>query len=100
MELLINQLFSSARYYAGDQEALFREAHVVPPQQTDNTTLQVRVSLSPASLLEQLLSPSLQTQSTAACGAAALPGQEFICDICMLAYVFDVCSHSKMCAHL
>ncbi|CAI8030003.1 E3 ubiquitin-protein ligase arih1 [Geodia barretti] len=63
------------RYYAGDQEVLFREAHVVPQRrqqsQTDSTTLQVR------------------TQSTAACGAAALPGQEFICDICMLAYIFD-----------
>lgn len=63
------------RYYAGDQEALFKEAHVVPPQRRQSR---------PDAKLE------VRTQSTAACGAAALPGQEFICDICMLAYAFEV----------
>ena len=85
------------RYYAGDQQALFNEAHVVPPQRQlsqPDSRLHVRVSLSPSlfpsSGLLYLLSLSLQTQSTAACGAAALPGQEFICDICMMAYAFEV----------
>jgi hypothetical protein len=35
------------RYYAGDQEALFKEAHVVPPQRRQSQTearLEVRVS--------------------------------------------------------
>jgi hypothetical protein len=63
------------RYYAGDQEALFKEAHVVPPQRRQSQT-EARLEV--------------RTQSTAACGAAALPGQEFICDICMLAYAFEV----------
>ena len=37
------------RYYAGDQEALFKEAHVVPPKRSRSQPdhkLQVRVSLS------------------------------------------------------
>jgi len=58
------------RYYAGDQEALFREAHLVHPQRR-------RPNPKP---------PSLKAQLTATCGAAASPGQEYICDICMLAY--------------
>ena len=39
------------RYYAGDQQALFNEAHVVPPQRQlsqPDSRLHVRVSLSPS----------------------------------------------------
>ena len=58
------------RYYSGDQEALFAEAHLVHPHR------------------KQVIHPpnTVQAPSTASCGAAASPGQEYICEICMLAY--------------
>ena len=82
----------STRYYAGDQEALFKEAHVVPPQHRQfrpDTKQEVRVGHTPSIRGCCHVPLCVQTQSTAACGAAALPGQEFICDICMLAYAFE-----------
>ena len=41
----------------------------------------------------------VQTLSTATCGAAASPGQEFICEICMLAYAQSEMSGLE-CGHL
>ena len=63
-----------------------------PAYTSDTLTIPSSFSLSTSlppspSLSLPLLS---QTQSTATCGAAALPGQEFICDICTLAYPFEV----------
>ncbi len=60
------------RYYAGDQEALFAEAHLVHPLK--------RAVVSGSG------SVCVRTASTAACGAAASPGQEYICNVCTLAY--------------
>ena len=40
-----------------------------------------------------------QAQSTTSCGAAATPEQEFICDICMLAYKQQD-MHGLECGHL
>ena len=72
-----------ARFYAGDQEALFKEAHLVHPRRKPVCKYPTKV----------------QTPCTARCGAAASPGKEFICEICMLAY-----AHSMMagleCGHL
>lgn len=66
----------------------------VPPKETVATRCQARSQSEYIHMyLFTCLYPLLlvpQTQSTAACGAAALPGQEFICDICMLAYAFEV----------
>ena len=57
------------RYYAGDQEALFREAHLIHPKlRNPNPVIIVR------------------TQSTLNYGAAASSNQEYICDICMISY--------------
>ena len=70
------------RYYAGDQEALFREAHLFHPQ---------RRIPNPK--------PIVRAQTTTSCGAAASPSEEFICDICMLAYQLDV-MHGLECGHL
>lgn len=71
------------RFYAGDQEALFNQAHLVHPHKKVLANIPTRV----------------QATSTARCGAAASPGQEYICEICMLAY-----PHSEMagleCGHL
>ena len=58
------------RFYAGDQEALFRDAHLVHPCKKPVATPPVKV----------------QAPLTASCGAAASPGHEYICEICMLAY--------------
>ena len=78
----VHQVFV-VRFYAGDQEALFSEAHLVHPRKKQAHKPPTR----------------LQTPSTASCGAAASPGQEYICEVCMLAY-----SHSAMagleCGHL
>lgn len=74
---------SHDRFYAGDQEQLFSEAHLVHPCKKPLETPPARV----------------QAPSTARCGAAASPGHEYICEICMLAY-----SQSEMaglqCGHL
>ncbi|XP_003382988.1 PREDICTED: E3 ubiquitin-protein ligase arih1-like [Amphimedon queenslandica] len=60
------------RYYAGDQEALFREAHLIHPKKRNpNPVIVVRA------------------QSTSTCGAAASSKQEYICDICMMSYSTD-----------
>lgn len=62
------------RYYAGDQMALFKEAHLVHPhtqhQKPKLTTKQ----------------PKLRAQATPTCGAAASPGEEYGCEICTLFY--------------
>ncbi len=58
------------RFYAGDQEALFTDAHLVHPCKKPLKTPPTKV----------------QAPSTARCGAAASPGHEYICEICMLAY--------------
>lgn len=70
------------RYYAGDQEALFREAHLIHPQRRIHNP-----------------KPIVKAQTTTSCGAAASPSEEFICDICMLAYQLDV-MHGLECGHL
>jgi ariadne-1 len=72
-----------SRYYAGDQEALFAEAHLVHPCKKPMLDPPTRV----------------QTPSTATCGAAASPGQEFICEICMLSYAQSEMSGLE-CGHL
>lgn len=59
------------RYYTGDQEALFKEAHLVHPCRRSTKR---QPSSEPKAL------------STATCGAAASPGKEYICDICLLAF--------------
>lgn len=41
----------------------------------------------------------MRTASTAACGAAASPGQEYICDVCTLAYPLPAMS-GLQCGHL
>ncbi|XP_064400829.1 E3 ubiquitin-protein ligase arih1l-like [Halichondria panicea] len=69
------------RYYAGDQQSLFKEAHLVYPP---NRSKQPK---------------PVNPKSTAACGAAATPGQEYICDICFYQYALvDMpgleCGHS------
>ena len=74
------------RYYAGDQEALFAEAHVVHPRKKPSrasTAKPVRV----------------RTASTATCGAAATPGHEYICEVCMLAYP-EAAMSGLECGHL
>lgn len=79
----IDDYFYNTRFYAGDQEALFSEAHLVHP-----------CKKPPINPPTKVLAPS-----TARCGAAASPGQDYICEICMLAY-----PHSAMaglqCGHL
>ncbi|KAL5515701.1 hypothetical protein EMCRGX_G000905 [Ephydatia muelleri] len=72
------------RYYAGDQQRLFQEAHLV------HSVYQRQKSGSGSTVKAQL---------TAACGAAASPGQEYICDICMLAYSRDK-MYGLECGHL
>ncbi|XP_065912910.1 E3 ubiquitin-protein ligase arih1-like [Dysidea avara] len=62
------------RYYAGDQEALFKEAHVIDPTKKPKPKIPVVVRMNST------------TKSTVSCAAAASPVQEFICDICLLAY--------------
>ena len=79
-------LYCFVRYYAGDQEALFAEAHLVPPGKKSSGVS----SRKPA---------YVRTLSTAACGAAASPGQEFICDVCMLAYDREAMA-GLQCGHL
>ena len=88
------------RYYTGDQAALFREAHLVyPPNKRSqhlkpaNPKVSTNVITGPFADKHFLYNDShihththTHTQSTAACGAAATPGQEFICDVCMLQY--------------
>ena len=60
------------RYYAGDQEALFREAHLIHPKRRNPNPVII-----------------LRAQSTSSCGAAASSNQEYICDICMMSYQIE-----------
>jgi ariadne-1 len=70
------------RYYAGDQEALFRDAHLMAPGR-----------------MQRVMVPVVKARSTASCGAAASPSQEFFCDICMLAYPIESMKGLE-CGHL
>ena len=61
------------RFYAGDQVALFAQAHLVHPHKKP-----------PA--MSTMMPARLRTTSTSRCGAAASPGHEYICEVCMLSY--------------
>ena len=80
------------RYYAGDQEELFREAHLVHPQRRrpQPNPPNLKVNSSPRLHTHTITVLILQAQLTATCGAAASPGQEYICDVCMMSYPLSV----------